>query len=237
MRAFAVCLGFVLIVLVAGCNSVASAAESNDSLVAIDVLLRPDATMVAKAKAVNAALRRDYAAGFALDATHVPHVTLLQCYVRVADIGATVAVIDAVFRRSPPAGLELTATGYFDSRIAEISASGLAIRTMPALASLQQEIAAAAFPLVRHGGTASAFVGTPDNSTISWTAAYVDFFLTKASGSNYRPHVTAGIAHPDFVTHMVSEPFAEFSFKIDGAAIYQLGDIGTARKKLWEWQR
>ena len=50
-------------------------------VIAIDVLLEPDQTMISKAEAINARLRGDYKAGYELDATHSPHVTLLQRFV------------------------------------------------------------------------------------------------------------------------------------------------------------
>ena len=54
------------------------------ALIAINVLLDPDAATVEKARAVNARLREDYPDGFALDANHAPHITLLQRFVRTA---------------------------------------------------------------------------------------------------------------------------------------------------------
>jgi hypothetical protein len=51
---------------------------------AIDVALEPDATMIQHAKASNARLLKAYPMGFALDPTHLPHVTLLQQFVRTA---------------------------------------------------------------------------------------------------------------------------------------------------------
>ena len=60
--------------------------QASDKLIAIDVLLEPDQTMISKANAVNARLRENYPAGYELDATHAPHVTLLQRYVRVRDL-------------------------------------------------------------------------------------------------------------------------------------------------------
>ena len=207
-----------------------------DNLVAIDVLLRPDAAMAAKAKALNARLRADLPIGFALDATHVPHITVLQCYVRARDLRAVERAVDAVFRRAPPAGLKLTATGLFNSRVADVAATGIAIRTTPELARLQRGVADALAPFLRHGGTPAAFVATPDSETIRWTVTYVDTFGEKASGANYAPHVTAGIAHPNFVARLAAAPFAPFDFATAGAAIYQLGDIGTARKRLWVWR-
>jgi hypothetical protein len=46
-----------------------------DHLTAIDIALEPDATMIQHAKAANARLLKDFPKGFALDATHHPHVS------------------------------------------------------------------------------------------------------------------------------------------------------------------
>jgi len=48
------------------------------AVTAIDIALEPDATMLQHAAALNARLRGDFAKGYALDATHRTHVTLLQ---------------------------------------------------------------------------------------------------------------------------------------------------------------
>jgi hypothetical protein len=56
------------------------------TLTAINVLLVPDAPTVLKAQAINARLREDYPDGFALDANHAPHITILQRFVRTADL-------------------------------------------------------------------------------------------------------------------------------------------------------
>src|SRR5437867_3473753 len=48
---------------------------------AIDILLQPDATMLQHSAASNARLLKVFPKGFALDATHTPHITMLQCFV------------------------------------------------------------------------------------------------------------------------------------------------------------
>ncbi|HUN40402.1 MAG TPA: hypothetical protein VMU81_08945 [Acetobacteraceae bacterium] len=55
-----------------------------DHLTAIDIALEPDATMIWHAKAANARLLKDFPNGFALDATHHPHVSMLQQFARTA---------------------------------------------------------------------------------------------------------------------------------------------------------
>jgi hypothetical protein len=54
---------------------------ADTSVTAIDILLKPDAVMVQHASATNARLRKAFPKGFALDASHRPHVTLVQRFV------------------------------------------------------------------------------------------------------------------------------------------------------------
>jgi 2'-5' RNA ligase superfamily len=233
MKMAAISLGCALTVFFGGDG--AAIASAGHGLVAIDVLLLPDATMTGRVRELNRVLQHS-PTGFAFDSTHVPHLTLLQCYVRRPDLSAIEAAVDSVFRGVPPTGLELTATGYFGSPIDDLSAAGISIGATPALTRLQLDIVAAVAPFIRHGGTAAAFVDEPKSNTIASTASYVDHFLAAASGTNFRPHVTAGLDHAEFVGRLVARPFTPFTFKIEGAAIYQLGDIGTARKQLWIWR-
>src|SRR5687768_4130366 len=72
-----------------------AASRGTDSLTAIDVLLLPDQTMIDRAQRANAQLRENYPQGFALDAEHRTHITILQRYVRTKDLKA---VHDAVNR-------------------------------------------------------------------------------------------------------------------------------------------
>jgi hypothetical protein len=234
MKIAALCFGFTLTMLFGGDG--AAVASANHGLVAIDVLLLPDATMARQVQALNQVLQRHSQIGFAFDATHVPHLTLLQCYVRRPDLPAIEAAVDSVFRGVPPVGLALTATGYFASPIGDLSAAGISVGATPTLMRLQLGIIAALTPFIRHGGTAAAFIDAPKSDTIGSTANYVDRFVMAASGNNFRPHVTAGLGHAEFVGRLVAGPFTAFGFKIEGAAIYQLGDIGTARKRLWIWR-
>ena len=53
---------------------------------AIDILLEPDATMLQHSETNNARLLKVFPKGFALDATHRPHVTMIQRFIRTADL-------------------------------------------------------------------------------------------------------------------------------------------------------
>lgn len=55
-------------------------------LTAIDVLVDPDEKTRDHARAWNARMRESVPDGFALDASHQPHITALQRYVRTAEL-------------------------------------------------------------------------------------------------------------------------------------------------------
>jgi hypothetical protein len=51
-----------------------------------DILLQPDAVMLRQAAADNARLLGVFPKGFALDETHTPHITMLQCFAHKAGL-------------------------------------------------------------------------------------------------------------------------------------------------------
>ncbi len=74
-----------LLALLPGTAQPVTADEPNP-VTAIDILLEPDATMVKHAEAANERLLKEFPQGFALGATHRPHVSCLQRYVNTADL-------------------------------------------------------------------------------------------------------------------------------------------------------
>ena len=53
------------------------------------------------------------------------------------------------------------------------------------------------------------------------------------SGANYVAHVTVGIAALDDLAVIEAEPFEPLTFAASAISVYQLGNNGTAAKKLW----
>jgi phosphoserine phosphatase len=215
-------------------ESEAAAMQTNtDQLVAIDVLLEPDHTMVERSNAVNARLRGNYPAGYPLDATHAPHVTLLQRFVQAKDLDAVTAALTKVFATERPTDLQLKATGYLYGIWGGTAVTAFVVERTPELMRLHQKVIDAVAPFSVSNGTATAFVGTGINAeTIGW----VEHFVPESSGAKYLPHVTLGVANEEFVKQLKAEPFASFAFKADGVALYQLGNFGTAAKKLWQYK-
>ena len=205
--------------------------SAGDTLIAIDVLLQPDQTMIARANAINARLRGDYPEGYSLDATHAPHVTMLQRFVRAKDFDAVTAAITKVLATEHPGDLQLKATSLLYQMWNGVALTAIVVERTPELERLQQKVADAVAPFAANGGTEAAFVDTPKGADI---VPYVETFVPKSTGANYFPHVTAGVATEAFVKQLKAEPFETVTFKPSGVAIYQLGNFGTASKKLWQ---
>lgn len=208
--------------------------DSQSNLVAIDVLLDPDQEMWDMAVETNLLLRENYPAGFALGTENAPHVTVLQRFVLTDDIEEVIAAVQAVNRRTDPTTFELTATGYYYTPHETLGLAGITVAPTPELLSYQAEIIAAVEPFSVENGTGAAFVQRPDGAVISRsTVDNMNAFVLRSSGENYDPHITLGLADPTFLDSLLEEPFVPVRFKPASVSIYQLGDIGTAQKKLW----
>jgi hypothetical protein len=206
---------------------------TDDKLIAIDVLLEPDRTMTDKSKSLNAQLRENYQAGYALDATHMPHVTLLQRFVRAKDFDAVTAAITKVLVAEQPTAMKLTTKSIDYVRFAGLAVAVLVVERTPELVRLHHKITDAVAPFSVCGGTPAAFVGA---EAVAETVDWVETFVPKSSGENYLPHVTAGIATEVFLKQLKAAPFEPFAFRPDALAVFQIGNFGTAAKKLWEYQ-
>ncbi len=215
----------------AGAQEKKAAQNTGNKLIAIDILLEPDQTMVNKANALNAQLRGNYPAGYHLDATHAPHVTLLQRFVRKNDFDAVTAAVTKVLAAERLDSLQLKAVAIDYVLWSGVAVTVYVIERTPQLMELHEKIIGAAEPFSVSGGTSAAFVaGDANPETIGW----VETFVPKSSGKDYIPHVTAGVASEAFVKQLKAQPYQAFTFKPVGVGIYHLGNFGTAAKKLWQ---
>ena len=205
----------------------------SDGVTAIDILLNPDATMMKHSDAVNARLRSVYPKGFALDATHRPHITLLQRFVRTADLDQVYAAANKVLAGVKASDLQLKAIKYYYIPAGPLGLSGIVAEPMPELLKLQQELVDAVAPFTVPTGSAGAFYTTPKEPGIQPALiTYVAAFVPESTGTKFNPHVTTGLAPKEYLDKMMDQPFESFTFSPAGASVYQLGDFGTASKKL-----
>jgi len=208
-----------------------------NSVTAIDILLEPDATMVEHAKAVNQRLLGMYPNGFTLGAEHQPHISCLQRYVRTADLDKVFEAVGKVLGGEKPTSWKLKA--YADTFVVwdKLALTVILVEPTNELVRYQQRLIDAIAPFTVKAGTAAAFATTPQAPDINRsTMDYVASYVPASSGKKFVPHVTVGVAPPEDVKKMIAEKFRAFTFSPVGVSVYQLGNFGTARKKLRSWE-
>ncbi len=226
--ASAICLAYA-----AGTEPKSAAADVD--VIAIDVLLAPDGAMSQRSVALNARLRENYPAGYTLGAEHTPHITLVQRFIHKRDLPAIEAAVQKVAGESHSCNWELTATGLEYGVWSGVAVTTIKIDCSAELRHLHEAVVKAMEPFTVASGTAAAFSTTKELPKIGPDVVnYVTNFVPNASGDKFRPHITVGVAPEDFVQQLKSAPFEEIHFKPASIAIYQLGNFGTAQKRLWQ---
>ena len=207
-------------------------AQSN-AVTAIDIALEPDATMIQHAMADNARLLKSFPKGFSLDATHHPHVSILQQFVRTDDLDKVFAAADAVLATEKPTTWTLKAFKYYYIPAPPIGLAGIVVEPTDDLHRLQDELIKAVEPYVAKTGTPAAFYSDEGGRDIQpFLISYVENFVRDAAGKRFNPHVTIGVGTEKHLNEMLAEPFPSFTFSPAGASVYQLGSFGAARKEL-----
>lgn len=212
-------------------------AAQENPVTAIDIALEPDATMIKHAEAANARLREVFPTGYALDATHSPHITILQRFVHTADLDKVYAAVGDVLAAEKPARWTLKTFKYEFVVSDDAGVTAMLVEPTDQLIRFQQKLIDAVAPFAVEKGTAAAFFTTKEDLDINQpTIDYVAHYVPDSSGKRFVPHVTVGVASPDYLKKMVAEPFDKFTFSPAALSVYQLGNFGTARKKLQAWQ-
>jgi hypothetical protein len=207
-------------------------------LTAIDVLVDPDEATMERARAVNARMLQSLPQGWALDATHQPHITTLQRYARTADLDQVYQAVEETLAGTDMASLSYQAVkiAHADWGFPGYGPAVLLVQVSPEVLDFQARLAAAIAPFTESGGTAEAFVADPGEvispTIIKWVEAYVP---AQIGAGKYLPHLTVGAAKFDDLKTIEAEPFDAFTVHPDGVAVYHLGNNGTAREQLKAW--
>lgn len=212
------------------------AADAKSEVTAIDILLEPDSTMLKHADASNARLLAVFPKGFALDAEHRPHITLIQRFVRTEDLDKVYAAAEKVLVSANVNAMKLEAFKYYYAPAGAVGVAGICAKPTQEIIKLQADIIAAVKPFTVETGTIEAFTAAHDDpANDAALIQYASTFVPNMSGDHFNPHVSTGVAPRDYLDKMNAEPFQSFVFSPAGAAVYQLGPFGTAAKKLKAW--
>lgn len=204
-------------------------------LTAIDILVNPDDTTIEHARGWNARMRASVSDGFALDATHQPHITTLQRYVRTADLDHVYTAVEQTLASTDTGSLSYRAVAvkHGDWGVPGQGLAVLIVQPSPEVLDFQAALLTAVKPFVESGGTAAAFVRDPgeeiSQSTLDWVESYVP---AQIGAGNYIAHITIGFATLEDLKTIEAESFDAFTIHPASISVYHLGNSGAARSLL-----
>ena len=188
------------------------------NLTAIDVAILPPDNVAERTIALNRALPAAEGKGLRLDAEHLPHVTLVQQFVRTDELDVAGEQIEAVIRETGSLPIVISGGGHSGGTV------WLTVEPTRELAQLHERLMHALHGVARAGGTASAFAERPRPGDVVWVTTY----RAKAAFGAFTPHITLG--------HAKQPPHVEpFRFDAATVALCQLGRFCTCRRVLRRW--
>ncbi len=210
--------------------------NNNPELTAIDILLDPDENIVERAVEINKRLLEEYPLGFKLDESHIPHISILHCYVRTKDLEKVYSVVENVMKSENVTSLQLTAVKIEYKASSDLTGiASIIISPVDILLNFQTKLIDALKPYMKNNSTAAAYVTSDEESNNNTTLKYVENFIPDHSGNNFTPHITVGVNSLESLEKLVNEPFIPLKFSLVSIAIYLIGNNGTVSKVLKEW--
>jgi 2'-5' RNA ligase len=188
-------------------------------LIAIDVAILPPRHVADAAIALSASLPRTESQGLQLDSARLPHVTLTQQFVLVAELPQVAAAVERIVNRSPPITVRITGAGRGTNSV------WMQIERTPDLHQLHEALMDALLPFERRGGQADAFAaGDARPNDLEWVSG----FRGRSSYERFTPHITLG--------HASRLPGVEpMTFDADTVVLCHLGRFCTCREVLRSW--
>lgn len=188
--------------------------------IAVDVAILLSGHARTAVERLNAEFDHPPDAGFRFDASHHPHVTLSQHFVRRGRLSDVRRLVGGVVGRFD--AFEVCVTGARAGRTSQV----LAVDASAPIRRLHEALMDA-LRGEEVAGDASAFQagGAPARpADVAWVAG----FRERSSHARYNPHVTVGIGPRPVST-------APFRFPAEEIALCRLGRFCTCRDRLANW--
>lgn len=210
-----------------------SCTPKEEKIIAVDVLLTPSEEMSAQAIRLNSLMKEENPQTIRLDENHIPHITLLQCFIKESDLPKIKRLLHGLYDEVKKDSLKAESLFYYKEK--EDSFAMIAVQKNQQLLKLHEKIIELIKPFIVNNANEEAFVPNPDGSSISEsTVTYVPEFVEKHSYENFDPHISLGVAPRFLLDSLAAHVFKPISFKASSISVYQLGDHGTAQKQLWK---
>ncbi|WP_190246192.1 2'-5' RNA ligase family protein [Gelidibacter gilvus] len=223
---------FLIITLLAF-SLISSCLQKPEETLAIGVLLTVPEAIYQQSIKLNRAILENHPDNITLNEQHIPHITLLHCYVQESDLSEIEQVLNGFYKTIEHDSLWADELQYSKAKTESFASIG--IKRSRSLMALHENVIALLEPYILAEGSQQAYVqnvgGTPIDD---FTLAYVPKFVSAHSYDNYNPHISLGVANTAILDSLAQHHFRATKFKAKAIGIYQLGAFGTAQKRIWE---
>lgn len=210
-----------------------SCAEKHQEVIAINVLLTLPEDVSQKAIQLNRAILKNHPDNITLDSNHIPHITLLQCYVKETDVPNIEKLLHGLYSTINKDTLWVDELQYSEDKTESFASMGIEKSTP--LIALHKKVIGLLEPYILPNGSQESYVPNEDGTPIdNFTIAYVPKFVSAHSFENYNPHISLGVAKTSLLDSLALHDFRAIEFHAASISIYQLGAFGTAQKLLWK---
>ncbi|MBJ7882499.1 2'-5' RNA ligase family protein [Gelidibacter salicanalis] len=209
-----------------------SCGENQDKIIAIDVLLTLPEDVYDQAVHLNQSVLKNNPNNFTLDDQHIPHITLLQSYVKESDLPEIETLLVGLYKTIADETFVVDQLQYAKDKNKSFASMGM--EKSEALMALHEKVIGLLKPYSVSNGSQVSYVQNEDGTPIDdFTIAYVPKFVSDYSFINFNPHISLGVGETT-VLDSLAQHHQPTKFKAPALALYQLGNFGTARKLLWE---
>lgn len=210
-----------------------SCVPKNNSIIAIDVLLIPSEKMQTQSLQLNEIIHSKNPETIKLDKNHVPHITLIQCFINEKELPKVNKLLDGLYQTIAQDSLYAESLYYEEDK--ENSFAMIRIKNTPTLLAIHTKVIELLKPYIVKNGSAASFVQNPDGTPIAEsTLNYVPLFVERYSYEHFDPHISLGVAQTELLDSLDKNLFEPIYFRAKSLCVYQLGDHGTAQKQLWK---
>lgn len=224
---------YIIAIIVAVVLGIISYFPKQDKPIAIDVLLIPSEEVYNQALQLNSSIHHENPTGLKLDENHIPHITLLQCYIQEEDLPKVCKALEGIYKTIEKD--TLVAESLYYSKDTQESFAMIRIEKSKPLIELHKKTITLLKPYMVANGSENAFIPNPDGRPIrKSTIDYVPNFVHNYSFENYDPHISIGMAKTTFLDSLSRTYFQPLKFRATSVCIYQLGDFGTAQRLFWK---
>lgn len=208
-------------------------APKQEEMIAINVLLTLPTEIHDQAIQLNHLIQANNPDNFRLDKDHIPHITLLQCYITESDLPQVEETLAGLYKTVKNDSLWAEDLQYSQDK--KESFSSIGIKKSEGLLTLHKEVITLLKPFVVTEGSQESYVQNTDGTAIDqFTIDYVPQYVSAHSYKNYNPHISLGVAKTSVLDSLNQNNFHPVKFQATSISIYQMGAFGTAQKLLWQ---